>query len=154
MKWVTLKGVKFDRTVSAWFIKRHLDPEAEFLFLELDEIPAAIEAGAQPFHNYRPTGSPPSFPPDRINFPKLIEMYNYTGDEAMMLLAQSVRGGERNTRTAEQQENTGLWAVLKGNIILSDNNDLQIVERMMPVYDAIYAFCQARIHGQTEFSDK
>ena len=27
MKWVTRKGVKFDRTASAWAIKRFIDPK-------------------------------------------------------------------------------------------------------------------------------
>src|SRR5437868_12130051 len=77
MRWVTRKGVRFDRTACAWFIKRFLDPEAEFDFLTEEEMPAAIEAGAQAFHNYAWTGRREDIPADRINFPALIARYGY-----------------------------------------------------------------------------
>jgi hypothetical protein len=71
MKWVTRKGVKFDRTACAWLIKRFIDADAEFDFVTGDEMPAAIEAGARAFHNYAFTGRREDLPVDRVNFPKL-----------------------------------------------------------------------------------
>jgi hypothetical protein len=51
MQWVTRKGVKLDRSACAWLVLRHLDPQAEFLYLEAEPMQEAIAAGAKPFHN-------------------------------------------------------------------------------------------------------
>ena len=51
MKWVTRKGVRLDRTACAWLIQRHIDPRAEIIYVEADDLPDAIEEGALPFHD-------------------------------------------------------------------------------------------------------
>jgi hypothetical protein len=44
-------------------------------------------------------------------------------------------------------ENYGLWAIANGITTLSDGNDFEIIERMLPVYDALYTYCQQRVAG-------
>ncbi len=34
MRWATRRGCHIDRAAGAWLIRRFLDPEAEFLFVE------------------------------------------------------------------------------------------------------------------------
>jgi len=38
MKWITRKDIKVDRVACPWLIKRFIDPEAEFLFVEEKEL--------------------------------------------------------------------------------------------------------------------
>src|SRR5947208_1777389 len=38
MKWVTRRGVRLDRTACAWLIKRHIDPHAEIVYVDSNEI--------------------------------------------------------------------------------------------------------------------
>ncbi len=40
MKWATRSGPHVDRTACAWLIKRFIDPDAEFVFVDdIDEVP-------------------------------------------------------------------------------------------------------------------
>jgi len=50
MKWITREKVKVDRVACPWLIKRFIDPEAEFLFVTMNEVASrAAELGATPF---------------------------------------------------------------------------------------------------------
>ncbi len=40
MKWVTRRRIHVNRTATAWLIRRFLDPAAEILFVEPDEVAA------------------------------------------------------------------------------------------------------------------
>jgi hypothetical protein len=150
MRWVTRKGVRFDRTACAWFIKRFLDSDAKFDFLTPEEMPAAIAAGAQAYHNYSWTGRPEDVPADRVNFPALISKYGYdTSDPALPLMAAAVRQAEKTGFARDGSENYSLWAIANGISVMVNGDDGAITERMMPVYDALYAYCRLRAEGGT-----
>ena len=145
MKWVTLKHVKMDRTASAWLITRFLDPQAEFEFVEKEEMPAAIEAGSKPFHNYVFAGTPR----EHSGFQELcIENGLDKTDPALVLMGQAVRAGERAGWAKDGSEQHGLWAIANGVTTLSNGDDADAIERMIPVYDALYAYCQQRAQGE------
>ena len=38
MKWVTRKRIQVNRAATAWLVRRFIDPQAEFLFVEPDEV--------------------------------------------------------------------------------------------------------------------
>src|SRR3954471_20762445 len=137
MKWVTRKGVRFDRTACAWLILRFIDPEATFAFLSGDEIPAAIAAGAKAFHNYAWTGNAATLPADRVNFPRLLADHRLDTNPALVLFGEAVRATERSGRSNEDHIHYGLWAIFHGIHALSQGNDAAIVERLLPVYDAL-----------------
>jgi hypothetical protein len=150
MKWVTRKGVRFDRTACAWFIKRFVDQDAEFGFLTPEEMPAAIEAGAQPYHNYSWTGRAEDLPADRLNFPGLIAKYGYDkSDPALPIMADAVRQAERTGFAKDGSENYSLWAIANGLSALVNGSDAALTEKMMPIYDALYAYCKLRAEGST-----
>ena len=44
MKWITRRNVKVDRVACPWLIRRFVDPEAEFLFVNEDELLQAAHA--------------------------------------------------------------------------------------------------------------
>jgi hypothetical protein len=150
MKWVTRKGVKFDRTACAWAIKRFIDPEAEFDFLSGDEaMNAAIEGGAKAFHNYVFTGRREDLPAERVNFPKLLSMYGLDEkDPALPIMADTVRKAESVGWQRDGTEHYSLWAIANGIHSIVGGDDAGMVERMMPVYDALYAYCKLRAEGK------
>ena len=39
MKWVTRKQIRVNRVATAWLIRRFIDPQAEFIFVEPAESP-------------------------------------------------------------------------------------------------------------------
>jgi len=50
MKWVTRKRANVDRVACPWLIKRFIDPGAEFLFVEADQVASMVEReGAIPY---------------------------------------------------------------------------------------------------------
>jgi hypothetical protein len=50
MKWITRKDVKVDRVACPWLIKRFVDPQAEFFFVEeKDLLNESERQGATPF---------------------------------------------------------------------------------------------------------
>ena len=38
MKWITRKDIKVDRVACPWLIKRFVDPQADFLFVEEEDL--------------------------------------------------------------------------------------------------------------------
>jgi hypothetical protein len=44
MKWVTRKRIHVNRTATAWLIRRFLDPAAEILFVEPDQVATVQES--------------------------------------------------------------------------------------------------------------
>ncbi len=150
MKWVTRKGVKFDRTACAWAIKRFIDPDAEFDFLSGDDaMNAAIAGGAKAFHNYVFTGRVEDLPAERVNFPKLLSMYDLYKDPALPIMAETAKKAEMVGWQKDGTEHYSLWAIANGIASIFGGDDAGITERMMPVYDALYAYCKLRAVGSS-----
>jgi hypothetical protein len=143
MKWVTRKGVKFDRSACAWLILRKLDPQAEFGFLEAEEMPGAIAAGAKPFHDvtYKGPGSR-----ERTSFEELVLQYlPQHNDPALDLMRDFIHRAEIEGEASGIDD--PLRAIAKGvNALVK--SDQEMIDRMLPIYDALYAYCQRRAAGR------
>jgi hypothetical protein len=143
MKWVTRKNVRLDRAACAWLIKRHLDPGAEIIYVEAADMSDAIEEGALPFHN---TVSEEPGTRERTSFQELLAEYKLDdSNEALELMGQIVRGAETK-EPGSIEEGEGLRAIAKGMNALV-KNDGEMVEKMTPVFDALYAYCVRRVEG-------
>jgi hypothetical protein len=143
MKWVTRKGVRLDRTACAWLIQRHIDPNAEIVYVEAEALPAAIEEGALPFHN---TVSEEPGTRERTSFQELLAEYRLDeSNSALALMGEIVRGAETK-EPGSIEEGEGLRAIAKGMNALV-NSDAEMVERMLPVFDAVYSYCLRRVEG-------
>ena len=144
MKFVTRRGVRLDRSACAWLIKRHIDPRAEIAFVEAEALPQAVEAGALAFHN---TVSEEPGTRERTSFQELLAEYKLDqSNPALELMGQIVRGAETK-EPGSIEEAEGLRAIAKGMNSLS-RSDQEMVERMLPVFDALYAYCVRRVQGQ------
>jgi hypothetical protein len=143
MKWVTRKGVRLDRTACAWLIKRHIDSKAEIAYVEADALPDAIEEGALPFHN---TVSEEPGMRERTSFQELLAEYRLDeNNDALALMGEIVRGAETK-ELGSIEEGEGLRAIAKGmNALVS--SDAEMVDRMLPIFDALFAYCTRRVEG-------
>ena len=140
MKWITRARPKVDRVACPWLIKRFVDPAAEFLYVPTDQVmEVAKREGAIPFdvanvelgHN----GS-------ECSFDAIIRKYQLT-DPALQRLAPIVRGADTDAKDLTP-ESRGLEAIAEGfRLVFSD--DQEQLDRELPVYDALYAYCQQRI---------
>jgi hypothetical protein len=140
MKWVTRANVKVDRVACPWLIRTFVDPEAEFIFVPPDEIPAVVAAqGAIP---YDASGVELGHHGPECSFDAILKKYSIT-DPALLHLARVVRGAD----TADKDltpESRGLEAVAEGFRRMAQAggyDDHETNRREWIVYDALYLFC-------------
>jgi hypothetical protein len=83
---------------------------------------------------------------ERTSFQELLAEYRLDeSNPALALLGEMVYGAEtKDLGSIEEAE--GLRAIAKGMNSLCQS-DKEMVERMMPVFDALYAYCVRRVAG-------
>jgi hypothetical protein len=140
MKWVTRARPKVDRVACPWLIKRFVDPAAEFLYVPADQVmEVAKREGAIPFDvaNVELGHHGPE-----CTFDAIIRKNNLT-ESALKRLALIVRGADTDAKDL-QPECAGLEAIAEG-FRLFYQNDHELLERELSVYDALYAYCQEMV---------
>ena len=137
MNWVTRERPKVDRIACPWLIRRFVDPEATFFYVPADQVLAVTEEnGAIPFDV---PGVELGHHGDECSFDAIVRKYNLT-DPALQRMARIVRGADTNA-TDLAPESAGLAAIAAG-FQLAYDEDLRQLEDELPVYDALYAYCQ------------
>jgi hypothetical protein len=138
MKWVTRQNAHVDRIACPWLIKRFVDRDAKFLFVEPGRaIEVAEEQRAIPFDVPSVELTHHS---DKCSFDAIIEKYAIK-DSALLELAKIVRGADTpNHRLTPQSE--GLLAIAEG-FRRTTRTDHENMEKQFHVYDALYEFCKS-----------
>lgn len=144
MKWVTREKARVDRIACPWLISRFVDREPVFLFVPPTEVRRVAEReGAIP---YDVPDVELGHHGDRCSFDAFLEKYGLE-DPALRALARIVRGADTDARHLAP-ESPGLYAVASGfRTIAADDHDNMRLQ--FPAYDALYAYCQARVRGGT-----
>ncbi len=138
MKWVTRKNAAVDRIACPWLIRRFIDPGAEFLFVDEEEVSrVAREEGAEPFDV---EGAELGHVDGRCSFESILVRYGLR-DPALGRLGEIVHGADIQADLGQTREAAGLKAVAMGFRRLYGDRDLEKLEAEMPVYDALYAWC-------------
>lgn len=143
MKWITRKDVKVDRVACPWLVKRFIDPQAEFLFVEeKDLVDRAKQEGAIPFDAPRIEAIKLNHRGSRCTFEAILEDYAVS-DPALSRLALIVRAADVKGQEGAAAEGIGLRSIAQGFAAmgLSDSDRLT---RQFPVYDALYAYAQSQ----------
>jgi hypothetical protein len=143
MKWVTRERPKVDRVACPWLVKRFVDPQAEFLYVAPDEVlETARREGAIPFDvanvELGHHGA-------QCSFDSIIKKYQLT-DPALQRLSIIVRGADTAAKELAA-ESAGLEAIAEG-FRLAYADDHELLAHEMPVYDALYAYCQELVRRQ------
>lgn len=138
MKWVTRARPKVDRVACPWLIKRFVDPNAEFLYVPPEQVmETAQREGAIPFDvpnielGHRGL---------ECSFDAIMKKYDLT-DPALKRLALIVRGADTDAKDLTP-ESRGLEAIAEG-FRLAYQDDHELLERELSVYDALYAYCKS-----------
>ncbi len=140
MKWVTRENVKFDRIACPWLIRRFIDPEARFLYVPADEVMAVAErAGAIP---YDVPGVEFGHVDGRCSFESIMLKYGLMDDPALVALAKIVHAADVAADIDTAPEGRGLKAIAHGFSLVVGRDDQKKIELEMPLYDALYAWCQ------------
>lgn len=141
MKWITRKNVKVDRVACPWLIRRFIDSEAQFLFVEeADLLRAAAAEGATPFDAPRIAEVKLNHRGNRCTFEALLEDYRLD-DPALQRLGLIVRAADVKGQESAAEEGIGLRAMAHGFAAMG-TTDEQRLQQEFPVYDALYEYCR------------
>jgi hypothetical protein len=124
-------------------IRRFIDPKAEILYVASEEVmTVAAREAATPFDvssvelgHHGP----------ECSFDAILKKYNLS-DPALIRLAVIVRGADTAAKDLTP-ESRGLEAIAEG-FRLAYEDDQELLEHEMPVYDALYAYCQELVRRQ------
>ena len=142
MKWVTREKARVDRIACPWLIRRFIDKEATFLFVPASQVMQVAERErATP---YDVPGVELGHHGDHCSFDAFLDKYKLN-DPALQALALIVRGADTDARRLTP-ESAGLYATATGfQAIAKDDHDN--MAKQFPAYDALYAYCQARVRS-------
>ncbi|MBZ5615017.1 MAG: chromate resistance protein [Acidobacteriia bacterium] len=143
MKWITRRNVKVDRVACPWLIRRFVDQDARFLFVEEAQLLESARCeGAIPFDAPRIPEIKLNHRGERCTFEAILEDYQLR-DPALAQLALIVRAADVKGQEHAAGEGLGLRAVANGfsAMGLSDEDRLA---RQFPVYDALYEYVRTQ----------
>jgi hypothetical protein len=131
-----------NRAATAWLIRRFIDPDATFFFVEPGQV---VEV--QRREEARGFDAPDATYPHtddlgRCSFEALVDEY-CSGDATLRALAQIVRGADLPDQIDVTPESAGLRAISHGFPLVT-HDDYETLEKASFLYDALYAFIRER----------
>jgi hypothetical protein len=141
MQWITRVHVKVDRVACPWLIRRFIDPQAQFLFVEENQLlESAARENAIPFDAPRLSEVELNHRGPRCTFEAIIEDYHLQAPGlerlALIVRAADVRGQEQVA-----PEGIGLRAVAEGFAAMGLSDEDRLVKQF-PLYDALYEYAR------------
>lgn len=112
MKWITRRNIKVDRVACPWLIRRFVDPDARFLFVdETQLLESARREDATPFDAPRIAEIKLNHRGERCTFEAILEDFKL-GDPALARLALIVRAAD--VKGQEQAAHRRHWIASSG----------------------------------------
>lgn len=135
--WITRRRPKIDRIACPWLIRRFIDADAKFLFVDPDYVEAAAaEFGGIPFDI---ANVEISHDGDRCSFDTLLKLFKLENEPSLARLALIVRGAD-TARPDLAPEAAGLHAVSLGLSALAGDDDHGLLRQGFVIYDALFAW--------------
>jgi hypothetical protein len=131
MRWATRKAPHVDRTACAWLIRRFVDPDAEFVFVDsLEDVPADATAfdisGAELAHHG-----------GECSFEAFLRRYDID-DPALHDLARIVHEADLHDELYDAPEAWGLDVLMRGLSLV--RGDEEVLALSAPLYDGLYEY--------------
>jgi hypothetical protein len=141
VQWVTRRQIRVNRAATAWLIRRFIDPDAVFVFVEPNQVAdvqrrtgaTGFDAPSAQYAHKDDRG--------RCSFEALVEEHR-PDDPALRAIARIVHSADFKEGLAAVPEAAGLLAISQGFPLVA-RDDLETVERASFLYDALYAFLQS-----------
>jgi hypothetical protein len=131
MRWATRAGVHIDRAACAWLLRRFIDPEASFVFVD---DPAEVPADATPFDM---RGVELGHHGGDCSFETILRRYELE-DPVLWKLAELVHEGDLDDERFDAPEARGLDVTLRGLSMVCD--DARVLEVSGPLFDGLYEY--------------
>lgn len=139
MRWVTRRNIHVDRTSCPWLIRGFIDAEAEFVFVPADTDPAAVEG-----HTFDMRGGEYTHEDGKSTFLVMLERHNLQSDRALAEMGRIISDADVPPSRTRRPESGGLDAIIRG-FQISVPDDYEKLRLTGPLYDALYAYCQAKV---------
>jgi hypothetical protein len=131
MRWATRSGCHIDRAACAWLIRRFLDADADFVFVDdPDEVPA----DATPFDM---PGVELSHHGDDCTFETMLRRHDLD-DPVLWEIAKAVHEADLADDRYDAPEAAGLDIVCRGLSMVVD--DGQVLAVTGPLFDGLYEY--------------
>lgn len=136
MRWATRAGVHIDRSACAWLIVRHLDPQAQFVFVSgPDEVPDDATAfdmrGAELGHH----GSD-------CTFETILRRYDLA-DPVLWRIAAIVHEADLEDDHYDAPEAAGFDLILRALALA--HADKEVLSMTAPIFDAVYGYIRRSV---------
>ena len=131
MKWATRRGVHVDRAACAWLIRRSIDPDAEFVFVD---DPSEVPLGATPFDM---RGAELGHHAGDCSFETILRRHDLA-DPVLWRIAEIVHEADVDDERYDAPEAPGLDVILRGMSMTCD--DQRIIELTGPIFDGLYEY--------------
>jgi hypothetical protein len=129
VRWATRPRCHVDRAASAWLIRRFIDPDATFVFVE---DPDDVPADATPFDM---RGVDLSHHNGDCTFETLLKRYELE-DSTLWEIARIVHEADLDDARYDAPEAPGLDALLRGLSLVS--GDEELLCQAEPLFDGLY----------------
>jgi hypothetical protein len=148
MKWVTRKQIRVNRVATAWLIRRFIDPQAEFIFVEPDQVTEVqTQQGAKGFDAPGAT-YPHKDARGRCSFEALVD--EHCGkNPVLMQMARIVRGADFPEEINLTKEAAGIRAISHGFPLVT-KDDYETLEKASFLYDSLYASLQEELKSKPQ----
>ena len=144
MKWITREHIKVERVACPWLIRRFIDPQAQFLFVEESQLlKSAARENATPFDAPRLSEVKLNHRGVRCSFEAIIEDYQLQAP-GLERLALIVRAADVKGQEQVAPEGIGLRAIAQGFAAMG-LPDKDRLARQFPVYDALYEYARQAV---------
>jgi hypothetical protein len=141
MKWITRKNVKVDRVACPWLIRRFVDKNPEFVFVEEDQLLRLAESmKAIPYDAPRIAEIRLNHRGERCTFEAIMDDYKIS-DPALHRLALIVRAADIKGQEHVAPEGAGLRSIAEGFAAMGLSDEERLT-RQFPVYDALYEYAR------------
>lgn len=132
MRWATRRHCHIDRAACAWLIRRFLEPDAEFVFVD---DPDDVPAGATPFDMQ---GVELGHRGGECSFEAFLRRYELD-DPVLWEIARIVHEADLADERYDAPEAPGLDVLLRGlSMTYDDDDDLLVLTA--PLFDGLYEF--------------
>jgi hypothetical protein len=144
MKWVTRSRIQVNRAATAWLVRRFIDFQAEFFFVDPDQV--AVVQDREGAIGFDAPGAryPHQDAKGRCSFEALVDEH-CAGDPALVELARIIHGADLKDLDAAP-ECRGLLTISRGFPLVACD-DRETMEKTAFLYDALYASLKQR-HAQ------
>jgi hypothetical protein len=129
VKWATRRGVHVDRAACGWLIRRSIDPEAEFVFVD---DPAEVPSDATPFDM---RGVELGHHGGDCTFETILRRY-HLDDPALWDLARIVHEADLDDERYDAPEARGLDIICRGLSMVRDDPEVLVVATAL--FDGLY----------------